>query len=68
MVEKGREPRVVSSPTHGGLPGQTLNAGRKIPIGEDVGQAEAGRVHLGELGQVAGLSFVAFHAKVELLK
>ncbi len=68
MVEEGRESSVVSSPAHGGLPGKTLNAGRKIPIGEDVGQAEVGRVHLGELGQVAGLSLVAVHAKVELLK
>ena len=68
MVEEGREPRVVPPPTHGGLPCQTLNPGRKIPIGEDVGQAEAGRVHLSELRQVDGLSLVTIHAKVELLK
>jgi hypothetical protein len=68
VVEEGGEPRVVPPPTHGGFPGQTLNASRKVSVCEDVGQAEAGRVHLGELGQVDGLSFVAVHTKVELEK
>ena len=51
MIQQGRETRVPSPVAERGSPGQTLDPGGKVPVGEDVREAEVREVHLGELGE-----------------
>ena len=54
VVKQRGEPRVPGGRAlvaQRGAPGQALDAGREVAVGEDVRQAEGGVVHTGELGQ-----------------
>ena len=65
VVYKCGETSVVGPFAHSSFPGQALDPGREVPIGEDVRQAKVGKVHSTELFEVDLLGLVAGSAKVE---
>ena len=65
MIEQGGEAGVPRPVADGGAPGEALDPGREVSVGEDVCEAEVREVHLGELREEDLLRVVALGAEVE---